>query len=337
MEWSHDLYQARQYNSPRLSYDMFTFNTGPIHITSASPYPGVSQNDEDRETLHEGFSETTTPPTTPLSPEAVAVKVINPEKKSESKLLMLRNVDYNKLDSPRALKHLILDQFGGEIVPGNLKFDVGYYRGNKRVCLVSVDDMEDVNKLLRSTDGHEVTLWCMGCTTKTTKQKGKRTWVVSDMDSANDSSSKSERPAKKSKKKSRYADKLERVDETIDTLKSKHGLMYTNIQYRVWAEAIDSGNHDSFDSPPKGSFFKSQGRKSKSTTSTSGSHSTSTSIECQESESTLSLTPQKAAQLKSTYIQQIKELHTLQELGAITGDHFIKQRDILLEQMTKMQ
>ena len=177
--------------------------------------------------------------------------------------------------------------------------------------------MED--KLLRSTDGHEVTLWCMGCTTKTTKQKGKRTRVVSDMNSANDFSSENERPAEKSKKKSQYADKL----ETIDTLKSKHGLTYTNIQYRVWAEAIDSGNHDGFDSPPKGSFFKSQGRKSKSTTSTSGSQSTLTSIECQESESTLSLTPQKAAQLKSMCIQ-VKELHTLQELGAITGDHFIK-------------
>ena len=68
-------------------------------------------------------------------------------------------------------------------------------RGNKRVCLVSVDDMEDVNKLFRSTDGHEVTLWCMGCTKK---QKGKR--AISDVDS-NDTSSESERPAKKSRKK----------------------------------------------------------------------------------------------------------------------------------------
>ena len=74
--------------------------------------------------------------------------------------------------------------------------------------------------------------------------------VINDVDS-NDSSSESERPAKKSKKKSRYAHKLKRMDETIDTLKSKHGLMFTNIQYRVWVEAIDSGNHDSFDSLPK--------------------------------------------------------------------------------------
>ena len=154
------------------------------------------------------------------------------------------------------------------------------------------------------------------------------------MDS-NYSSSENERPAKKSKKKkSRYTEKLERVDETIDTLKSKHGVVFTNIQYRVWAEAITIA----LTLHQKGSFFKSQGRKFKSTASTAGLQSTSTSTESESTpESTLSLTPQKAAQLKSTYIQQIKDLHTLQELGAITEDHFSKQHDILLEQMTKMQ
>ena len=75
-------------------------------------------------------------------------------------------------------------------------------------CLVSVDDMEDVNELLHSTDGHEVTLCFMGCTTK---QKGKRMRAISDVDS-NDSSSDSERPAMNNK--SWYEEKLERVDET---------------------------------------------------------------------------------------------------------------------------
>ena len=85
--------------------------------------------------------------------------------------------------------------------------------------------------------------------------------ATSDVDS-NDSSSENERPAKKSKKQmSRYTEKLERVDETIDTLKSKHGVVFINIQYRVRAEAVDSGNHDSFDSPPKGSFLNKSGKE----------------------------------------------------------------------------
>ena len=37
-----------------------------------------------------------------------------------------------------------------------------------------------------------------------------------------------------------------------------------------------------------------------------------------------------------TYIQQIKELHSLWEIGAITKEHYMKQRDILLEQMDKL-
>ena len=49
----------------------------------------------------------------------------------------------------------------------------------------------------------------------------------------------------------------------------------------------------------------------------------------------LSLTPGKTAQLRSTYIKLIKELHDLLEVGAITQEHFTKQRDSLLEQMDK--
>ena len=56
---------------------------------------------------------------------------------------------------------------------------------SKRVCLVSVNGMKDVNKLLRSSDGHEVILWCMGCTMK---KEVKRTHATSDVD-LNDSSS----------------------------------------------------------------------------------------------------------------------------------------------------
>ena len=74
---------------------MFTFNTGPIHISSALACQpaSISAQNEECETLHEGYFNTTTPPTTHLSSKAVAGKDINPEEKSESKLLMLRNID----------------------------------------------------------------------------------------------------------------------------------------------------------------------------------------------------------------------------------------------------
>ena len=49
-----------------------------------------------------------------------------------------------------------------------------------------------------------------------------------------------------------------------------------------------------------------------------------------------SLDPGKTEQLRSTYIKLIKELHDLLEVGAITQEHFTKQRDSLLEQMDKL-
>ena len=61
----------------------------------------------------------------------------------------------------------------------------------------------------------------------------------------------------------------------------------------------------------------------------------STSGTCTPGTST-PLTPKKVAQLRWMYIQQIKELHDLRTCGAITNDHFVKQRDLLLEQMTKI-
>ena len=69
----------------------------------------------------------------------------------------------------------------------------------------------------------------------------------------------------------------------IDKLKAKHALVYNDIQYRVWAETIYAGRHNSFSDPPKGSFFKSQGRKGATCNckeytppSTSAVHSTET-------------------------------------------------------------
>ena len=52
-----------------------------------------------------------------------------------------------------------------------------------------------------------------------------------------------------------YEDKQEMVDDTVNELRSKHGTKFTSLQYRVWAETILSGSHESLDDPPRGSFF----------------------------------------------------------------------------------
>ena len=146
--------------------------------------------------------------------------------------------------------------------------------------------------------------------------------------------------ARKSKKKTAYEEKQAMVDDTVDELRVKHGTKFTNLQYRVWAETIQSGSHESLDDPPRGSFFGCKGQSTKKSTCTNvssqppASPASPTSSSAQST--SLSLTPGKTAQLQSTYIKQIKELHDLLEVGAITQEHFTKQRDNLLEQMDKL-
>ena len=218
---------------------------------------------------------------------------------------------------------MIFEQFGEEVVSSEQDFEMGFYRNNKRVWVRSAADFNDyIKKSIRSSDN--VTLWCMGVSEK--RRRGKHRRDYSDSNSEYDSDDTRQRSQSKSKrKKTKHEEKLERVDELVDELKLKHGTTYTNIQYRVWAETIEAQNHSSMDSPPTGSFFKIQGRNSNVSTSTPGTPGTNNA-----------LTPQKIAQLRSTYIQQIKELHDLETCGAITNDHFVKQRDLLLEQMTKI-
>ena len=202
---------------------------------------------------------------------SVDIKVINPDKRSENKLFTLRNVDCDKLGSPVDLNKIIFDQLGQNLVSRDLTFDVGYYRGNKRVNILGSDDMQDVRKLLRNRDSSGIsscTLWCMGLSAKKDVDLGKHTRDQTDSDSAadtdSDSGSKRSKRKKKPVKKSRHEEKLERIDNIIDQLKAKHGSEYTDIQYRVWAESFDTRYHQSLDTPPQGSLFKSQGRKSKS-------------------------------------------------------------------------
>ena len=72
------------------------------------------------------------------------------------------------------------------------------------------------------------------------------------------------------------------------------------------------------DNPPKGSYFKK-----------------SCSPVTLEKQTRTVITPVKAAELKTMYISQVKEFHSLLKLGAITDSDFQKQKCRILELMDK--
>ena len=121
------------------------------------------------------------------------------------------------------------------------------------------------------------------------------------------------------------------MDDTVDKLREKHGTNWSTIQYRVWAETIVGGRHTSFDQPPKGAYFK----RSKASQPTC--FSPVNNGEAQEgAKSSTVMTPIKAAELNSMYIKQLKELHSLLDLGAITSDDFLKQKNAILDLMNSL-
>ena len=109
--------------------------------------------------------------------------------------------------------------------------------------MCSDNDVEEFLSILK--DKPECVLRCMG---RSTKKRSR------DHRNSSEESDECHEVARNSKKKT-YENKQEMVDDTMDELRSKHGIKFTSLQYRVWAETILSGSHQSLDNPPKGSFF----------------------------------------------------------------------------------
>ena len=190
---------------------MYTFNPGTNPAYAATPtlsqYVSVSGQISPRRT---NLEETPTDHRLYTDGSTVEMKVINPDKRSDIRLYMLRNVDCDELSSPADINRIVFEQLGQNIVSKDLTFDVGYYKGTKRVTILSADDMRDVKRLLRST-GSKVTLWCMGLSTKQASV-GKRTRDKPNSDSEISDSDDEPRRAKtkrKSTKRSKHEEQQE--------------------------------------------------------------------------------------------------------------------------------
>ena len=175
--------------------------------------------------------------------------------------------------------------------------------------------------------------WCEGlCTKPTTGGKRRKkashdSGSVDRLEISSDSDSSTDEPrctGRRRKKKTLLEEKQDRIDEIVDKLHEKHNNKYTSLQYRVWAETIVAGQREDIDKPPRGSFFT---KNKCSGGSTPPKHVSS---------GPKPLTPGKVADLRSSYIKQIKEMHNLVELRAIPYEHFEKRRDILLKEMDSL-
>lgn len=128
------------------------------------------------------------------------------------------------------------------------------------------------------------------------------------------------------------------VEEIRGQLIEKHGNEYSPLQYRLWSEMVAVGTHTSIDLPPRVPMFTGIHKTTKT------SHLVvvwlmlvHSSLKTERpATSSHSSSPRKLADLTSKYIDQLKELHSLLEVGALTNEEFAEQKAKILAQMREL-
>ena len=154
--------------------------------------------------------------------------------------------------------------------------------------------------------------------------------------------------------------KAKRVEEIAVELRETHKDKYNKIQYKLWAEAIDSGKHKSKSSPTTRSIWNNEKAKavkikdssvdtmasaftkmadsvaSAFTVKSQNDRPESTMKENQDSASSLGISSGKKIDYQAKLLSQIDLAHRMFERGAITMDQFEKRRDMLLGQLDSL-
>lgn len=264
--------------------------------------------------------------------------MINPDRKSDYKIFSLKNMESNWFASMVELRGKITSQFEAH-VSQDPDFAIGYLKGQTKLWIQNESDLKDVWDLLKK--GSISTLWCDG---HHTKQK--------PSENASDSEhSDSERPKrKKPRKGSAVEDKRERVEGIKAELCEKHGSSYTPLQYSLWAEMVDVGTHTSLEEAPSAPMFVGKTPKPKKapntemgTVFTEMAKSIITALKPSPTSEPVpaqplscGISPGKTADIRSKYLQQMRELFSLYEAGALTEREFANQKGTVLGQLNKL-
>lgn len=160
-------------------------------------------------------------------------------KAGSHKMFTLRNINTG-IVSRDDVKRAIKSQLQGDIVAG--EFDVGIVSGGNVISIRSEADVKEFWADIRM--GRKAVLWCDGLKEKPTesttsvkckKRKGTSGVEVDVNESDEDTSQTVKRPAVK-KRKTAQEEREERVQNTIEELKEKHGASFTPMQVQIWAK-----------------------------------------------------------------------------------------------------
>ena len=149
--------------------------------------------------------------------------------------------------------------------------------------------------------------------------------------------------------KRKNADKDKKVQATIDSLKTKHGVTaFTPMQYRLWAEMYHGGVHPGLDTPPTTTMFvRAGGGTTKKTGHTSNigevvSQAITQLTSALSPKTTLPSaggsagSPPKVIENRSKCYKQLSDLKNLHESGVLSEEEYCAERSVIVEMLKKL-
>ena len=288
----------------------------------------------------------------------ISIRVINPKKKRDAKTYILKDIQPQKIRTPKCLRKEILEQLGKSVVSFQLNFDVGYMSGNQRICLTE----RQIGSLFPEIAKDGSQLWCEGIipldrVPSLKRKRSNTTHVVIDDSSGSDDDT--ELPPRKQKpKRSAMDEKAERVQKLADKLQAKHGDTYNKIQYKLWAEAMDVNKHKSMERPPPGTIWGTpkESRRAQSTSEamseaftnmattlvtafnkpTPSPSSPISNKGTSSIQSEVGVSPGRLADLQGKFFTQIEQLHKLFDCGALSKEQFEKRKQVILDRLDEL-
>ncbi len=262
------------------------------------------------------------------------VRMINPKKKSDFVVRLWHDAT-EKFHSPAGLRLKLMDSFPND-VPSTTDFQIGFFEppNNTKRWLVDQRDLDTMYS--RCHTGAKMTLWCER--------------RVSGMPENSTSDRENELPApKKTKREQTEAD----TDEAFQQLREKHPKM-EGPKLRLWAKLIQSGRHESYDTPPQiplitGAPAPAKPKKDSFAEALTGAVTTiaqalqppkvlgSPVAQTCSGEQRNKVSPLKKTTIRCSCLEDLKKLKELLEDGVLTETEFTEEKQQILTTLKSLK
>ena len=261
------------------------------------------------------------------------VRIINPRAKKESITIDWHGVT-EKFETVLQLKQKLINTLSSHVPPLSVidTFNVRYFHGRPQTKSWMVAE-EDLQAMYAGARDKDVLLWCDGKDSSTGRKRKSLSRDEEDMPSS-------------SKHSTSFATEEEELEKHVSELQEIHGDKYDYGEYKIWARMIKNRQWKDKDTPPNLPMIRGKaGRKGKTdvvdTLATAAvaiikalqpnARPKSPVATIAHASTADGMSPGKKVQLRSQYLNQLKEIQNLRNENVLTADEFQAEKDTILQ------